>query len=101
MAELNVTAETLVKKLGLIPHPEGGFFLETHRSGSIPMTTKGQTDLNVPSDDLVLTSRTDRRPDHNGHRNALTSIYWMPTSSSKLCLVVNRSDIVHYYHSAW
>ena len=95
----DVTAETVMKMLGLIPHPEGGFFLETFRSGSVPMSTQGQTDLNVPDDDLVLTNRTDRRPDHDGRRNALTSIYWMPTGTSpKLHLTINISDHVHYYH---
>ena len=98
MAE-SVTAETMVKKLELIPHPEGGFFLETYRSGSIPMSSRGETDLNVPEDDLVMTNRTDRRPDRDGRRNALTSIYWMPTGSSpKLHLTVNLSDHVHYFH---
>ena len=94
-----VNAETMVKELGLIPHPEGGFFLETHRSGSTPMSSQGQTDLNVPDDDLVVTNRTDSRPDRDGRRNALTSIYWMATESSpKLKLAVNLSDHVHYYH---
>jgi len=37
----------LIPKLGLIPHPEGGFFVETHRSGSMPMSSKGQTDFAV------------------------------------------------------
>ena len=98
MAE-SVTAETMMKELGLIPHPEGGFFLETHRSGSTPMSSRGQTDFNVADDDLVVTNRTDRRPDGDGRRNALTSIYWMLTRSSpKLHLVVNRSDSMHYYH---
>ena len=98
MAE-SVTAETMVKELGLIPHPEGGFFLETHRSGSTPMSSQGQTDFNVAYDDLVVTNRTDRRPDGDGRRNALTSIYWMPTGSSpKLHLTINISDHVHYYH---
>ena len=94
-----VTAETMVKELGLVPHPEGGFFLETYRSGSTPMSSQGQTDLNVPADDLVATNRTDSRPDRDGRRNALTSIYWMATGSSpNLKLVVNLSDHVHYYH---
>lgn len=99
MAESTVTAETLVKELGLVPHPEGGFFLETHRCGSTPMSSKGETDLKVPDEDLVLTNRTNRRPDGDGRRNALTSIYWMPTGTSpKLYLTINISDAVHYYH---
>ena len=30
----------LIVPLNLIPHPEGGFFVETHRSGSVPMASK-------------------------------------------------------------
>ena len=99
MAEI-VTAETIVKELGLVPHPEGvGFFVETHRSGSTPMSSRGQTDFNVPDDDLVVTNRTTRRPDQDGRRNALSSIYWLSTRSSpKLPLIMNLSDVVHYYH---
>ena len=98
MAE-KVTAEVIVKELGLKPHPEGGFFMETHRSGSTPMSSQGQTDFNVPDDDLVVTSRTDSRPDNDVRRNTLTSIYWMPTGTSpKLRLTINLSDHVHYYH---
>ena len=94
-----VNAETMIKELGLIPHPEGGFFLETHRSGSTPMSSRGETDFDVPINDLVLTKRTDRRPDRDGRRNALTSIYWMPTKSSpKAHLVANTSDSVYYCH---
>jgi len=99
MAE-TVTVDTIVKKLGLIPHPEGGFFRETHRAGGTPMTARGETDFNVPNDDLVATNRTDRRPDSDGRRNALTSIFWMPTRASPtLLLAINLSDHVHYYHS--
>lgn len=32
----------LISALNLIPHPEGGFFIETYRSGSIPMSTQGK-----------------------------------------------------------
>ena len=99
MARETVTAEAMVKKLGLVPHPEGGFFLETYRSGATPMSSRGQTDFDVPANDLVATNRTDRRPDGDGRRNALTSIYWMPTGNSpKLPLTINLSDHVHYYH---
>ena len=97
MAE-TVTAETIVKELGLVSHPEGGFFMETHRSGSTPMSSRGQTDFNVPDNDLVVTNRTTRRPDQDGRRNALTSMYWLSTSSPKLYLTINLLDDVHYYH---
>jgi len=118
----------LIPKLGLIPHPEGGFFVETHRSGSIPMSSKGQTNLAVPdpsNGDLVVESnvvpvdsedatipitsttqekcrttlrRGSNRPDGDERRNALTSIYWVPTiQSPMLMLATNCSDHVHYY----
>lgn len=48
-----MTRSELRTQLGLIPHPEGGCFLETFRSGSTPMSSRGQTDLNVPERDLV------------------------------------------------
>jgi len=95
-----LTAEILINKIGLIAHPEGGFFLETHRSGSDhPMSTRGDTDLNVPDKGLVMTDRIGEMKDRDGRRNALTSIYWMPKGESPfLSLTINLSDIVHYYH---
>ncbi|XP_065915555.1 uncharacterized protein [Dysidea avara] len=97
---VKLTAEMLINKLGLIAHPEGGLFLETHRSGSDqPMSTRGETDLNVPDKGLGMTDRTGQGKDQDGHRNALTSIYWMPTGDSTiLSLTMNLSDIVHHYH---
>ena len=40
-------SKELVAALGLVPHPEGGFFLETWRSGCAPMSTMGQTDCDA------------------------------------------------------
>lgn len=95
------TAVELVDMLGLVPHPEGGFFLETFRSGSAPMVTRGQSALgdSVPRTSLVTTTgRTQRRPDQSNLRNCLTSIFWVPTlQSPRLILSVNCSDHVHYY----
>jgi predicted cupin superfamily sugar epimerase len=93
------TVQELVEQLGLIPHPEGGFFMETHRSGSQPMISRGQSDLDVPEHCLVTTTgRTDRRPDKSNQRNCITSIFWVPTAKSPvLPLTVNLSDHVHYY----
>jgi len=100
-----MTASELVAELGLIPHPEGGFFLETWRSGCEPMTTMGQTGLSSDKDELVRFTedakdqeRAARRPDGESSRNALTSIYWMPTKADpRLKLAVNLSDHIHYY----
>ena len=102
-AFLPPTAEELVKLLHLIPHPEGGFFVETYRSGSVPMASQGQTNYDVPNDDrdaalVTTTGRQDRRPDGNCQRNALTSIYFCPTLRSPTQpLVQNDSDHAHYY----
>ena len=86
--------------MGLVPHPEGGFFLESFRSGSVPMTSRGQTNFDVEtSTDLVETGRTTQRPDGDGRRNPLTSIYWVPTVESPLLkLIVQESDHVMLYH---
>lgn len=93
------TAEKLKEAVGLIPHPDGGFFLETFRSGAVPMASRGQTDFAVPSHDLVeMPDRKDCRADKDIRRNCLTSIYWVPTTESpRLPLIVNKSDHVHYY----
>eukprot|EP00980_Cylindrotheca_fusiformis_P028535 scaffold22607_cov123-Cylindrotheca_fusiformis.AAC.32 len=92
----------LIPLLDLIPHPEGGFFRETYRSGCEPMTTMGQTGLDPctdPETDLVVAKgRAKNRPDKDERRNALTSIYWVPTSKDPvLRLAKNCSDHVHYY----
>ena len=92
------SASNVVAGLGLVPHPEGGFFLETFRSGCAPMSTMGQSGYSCDSKDLVTTSRSSR-PDGKAERNCMTSIYWMPTlASPRLWLAVNSSDHVHYYH---
>jgi len=91
----------LVSLMGLVPHPEGGYFFETHRSGSQPMVTRGQTALDVPPVALAAcgAARAARRGDGDGRRNWLTSIFWLPTvASPTLFLAVNLSDHVHYYH---
>jgi predicted cupin superfamily sugar epimerase len=155
---LPCTVEELVSLLHLIPHPEGGFFRETYRSGVPPMRSQGMTDFDVDVmtkkmtisaeveeeeaaaaaaetesnsnlsekeasttsstttttntttaatatataihiDALVdVPSRYDQRPDHDIRRNAMTSIYWVPTKKSPILpLICNRSDHVHYY----
>jgi predicted cupin superfamily sugar epimerase len=92
----------LIPLLDLIPHPEGGFFRETYRSGCKPMSTMGQTGLDCkdPKANLVVANgRFDNRPDKDERRNALTSIFWVPTAKDPvLRLAKNCSDHVHYYH---
>jgi len=94
----------LIPALSLIPHPEGGFFVETWRSGCEPMTTMGQTGLDEtqcqdPQVNLVVAQgRAQNRPDKDERRNALTSIYWVPTvKSPTLFCAKNHSDHIHYY----
>jgi hypothetical protein len=83
---------TLVASLGLVPHPEGGFFLETWRTGTEPMTTRGQTEVNVSKESLVETDRGHRSPDGESRRNCISSIFWVPTAASPtLILGVNLS----------
>lgn len=91
------TIAELKDTLGLIPHPEGGFFLETFRAGAQPMASRGQTDFSVASRALVTTECTSR-PDNDTRRNALTCIFWTPTLKSPTQpLVQNQSDHVHLY----
>lgn len=84
--------EALVQKLGLVPHPEGGFFRETWRSGAAPMASRGATD---PAGGTVPTPRR-----LGGARNSLTSIYYMITKEHPhQWWVRNESDHVHYHHA--
>ena len=93
-----ISAAELVDTLGLVPHPEGGFFLETWRAGAEPMTTMGQTALDATRGLVVTDDRSERRPDGDPRRNALTSIFWVPTvACPRLPLAINRSDHVHYW----
>mmetsp|Transcript_2509 Transcript_2509/g.5834 ORF Transcript_2509/g.5834 Transcript_2509/m.5834 type:complete len:234 (+) Transcript_2509:264-965(+) len=91
----------IIPALNLIPHPEGGFFVETWRSGSEPMSTQGQTGLDAQDSEVnlvVAAGRAENRPDNDERRNALTSIFWCPTiKSPKLHMTRNCSDHVHYY----
>lgn len=47
----------LISALNLIPHPEGGFFIETYRSGSIPMSTQGK-DILISNNILIIPGMT-------------------------------------------
>lgn len=84
--------EDFISQLGLIPHPEGGFFVETYRSGGEPMCSKGLTDL---TGDVMTTNRGPTPA-----RNVMTSIYYMLTNeSSHQWWANNVSDHVHYHHA--
>ena len=71
-------AAELVKKLGLMPHPEGGLFREIHRSE-------------------LLVSPADGR----SHRVALTAIYFLLTEGAVSRWHRVRSDEVwHFYEGS-
>lgn len=90
----------LTSALKLIPHPEGGFFVETYRSGCDPMSTKGQTGLDCKEPNINFVNAKERkqnRQDGDDRRNCLTSIHWVPTMASpKLLLAKNHSDHIMY-----
>ena len=86
-----LSAQQYIDALGLIAHPEGGFFRETFRSGSEPMSSKGKTD-----DDGDLMASPQRI---GGQRNVLTSIFYMiTTDSDRQWWANNMSDHIHYWH---
>lgn len=91
---LPVRASELIGAMGLVRHPEGGYFLETYRSGTAPMLSRGLTALNGAC------AGTDRKNENNdGMRNWMTSIYWCCTTASPILrLAINKSDHVHYWH---
>ena len=62
------------------------------------MTTMGQTELNASRGLVITDDRAARRPDSDARRNALTSIFWMPTRASPILpLGINASDHIHYW----
>lgn len=73
------SAKEAAQLLGLLPHPEGGFFKETYRSGATPGGSKGLTD------EGGVLMETSREP--SPKRNVLTSIFYMSVRPAR---VVNR-----------
>ena len=72
-------ADALIRKLKLVPHPEGGFFRETYRSSG-----------KIEQDDLG--------PDFNGRRSCSTCIYFLLTSDSFSAFhKVRQDEIWHFY----
>lgn len=69
----------IVKKLGLQPHPEGGYFKETYRStGSIPAVVLGTS--------------------FASERNYSTCIYFLLTSDTFSAFhKINQDEIWHFY----
>ena len=85
-------AQKLIDGLGLVPHPEGGYFREIYRSAAPVMESKGKTDERGR---LMSVEGAE-----GGVRNEMTSIYWMATAQYHyLWMGLNVSPHVHYYHS--
>lgn len=81
----------LIEALGLVPHPEGGYFREVYRSGAEPMRSRGGTD----QEGTLM--HTEREPPE---RNIMTSIYWLLDRQSPVGYWCNNaSDHVHYFHA--
>lgn len=84
------TQQQVVQSLGLIPHPEGGYFRETYRSGATPMVSRGQTD---PEGTLIPAQSKLQE------RNTMTSImYLLGQDCPTQALACNHSPHVHYWH---
>lgn len=70
----------IIKKLGLLPHPEGGFFRETYRSGDL-----------LPCEGL---------PERYGTgRSISTAIYFMLTGDTFSAFHRLRSDEIWHFYS--
>lgn len=70
--------KTIIDRLGLIPHPEGGFYKETYRS-------EGQ----ISSSNLT---------DYSGNRNFATCIYFLLTADNfSAWHKIKQDEIWHFY----
>ncbi|AGC78239.1 hypothetical protein LX97_02966 [Nonlabens dokdonensis] len=77
-----LSAQQIIDKLELQPHPEGGYFKETYRStGKIPQESLGDG--------------------YSGKRNFSTCIYFMLTSEKFSALHrIEQDEIWHFYYGA-
>ncbi|WP_274473863.1 cupin domain-containing protein [Mangrovimonas aestuarii] len=74
-------AEQLIKALNLAPHPEGGYYKETHRS-----------------EGLITESSL---PDFEGDRNYSTCIYFLLTSDQISAFhKIKQDEIWHFYQGS-
>lgn len=75
------TIDFWIKNLGLLPHPEGGYYKETYRSPE------------------VLTAST--LPDFEGDRNFSTAIYFLLRSEDRYVFHRIKSDeLWHFYQGS-
>ena len=71
--------QRIIEKLGLLPHPEGGYYKEIYRSKGL-----------IQSESLG--------PEFSGIRNYATSIYFMLTSDTFSAFhKINQDEIWHFY----
>lgn len=76
--KMNSEVDYIVQQLGLVPHPEGGFFKETYRSENM-----------IPAHSL---------PDFSGDRSFCTSIYFLLTSDNFSAFHrIKQDEIWHFY----
>ena len=72
-------AQEIIEKLGLVPHPEGGYFKETYRSN------------NIIKDECLQVN-------YNGSRNYSTCIYFLLNSDDISAFHrINQDEIWHFY----
>lgn len=75
MSSATFTADEVIAELGLLPHPEGGFFSETFRAARLP--------LDLPE---------------RGARSASTAIYFLLRAADFSALhVVSSDEVWHHY----
>lgn len=88
----------------------GGYFIETYRSGAVPMISKGKTD----NTGALVDTHDGRQGEQEGlgheisssdgtnrgvPRNQMTSIVFMATLDAPILYFgINKSDHVHYFH---
>jgi len=72
---LMVTADEVIERLGLLPHPEGGFYAETFRAEALPVALSGRG------------------------RSASTAIYFLLRTQefSALHVVSSADEVWHHY----
>ena len=74
-----MTAEQIAKQLGLLPHPEGGYYKEMYRSEE-------------------LISKDALKGDFSGDRNCCTAIYFLLTSDNFSAFHrIKQDEIWHFY----
>ena len=77
--------EAYIDRLGLVPHPEGGFFVETYRTGRAPMSSRGKTATDADAagrdDDDESTHRDRGRRDEESHDEHLLHAHERERSS--------------------